>query len=198
VLQNGEWQRLSYSLSKIGKEENGMEHSAPDLFRQQFNQHYPSVRRKLIALIRDEAAAEDLAQETFLRLYRNPPDQPEAIGGWLHRVMTRLAYDYMDKKARERALTQKQEQNVLAQPQAIDSNEQQLIDKDEQERVRGWLDTLPERDKQMLLLRYEGYSYAEIAQQLQVRQPQVGTMLRRAGERLKRQALKSESAITQE
>lgn len=175
-----------------------MEHSAPDLFRQQFNQHYPSVRRKLIALIRDEAAAEDLAQETFLRLYRNPPDQPEAIGGWLHRVLTRLAYDYMDKKARERALTQKQEQNVLAQPQAIDSNEQQLIDKDEQERVRGWLDTLPERDKQMLLLRYEGYSYAEIAQQLQVRQPQVGTMLRRAGERLKRQALKSESTITQE
>ncbi|WP_139991282.1 sigma-70 family RNA polymerase sigma factor [Paenibacillus paridis] len=175
-----------------------MEHSAPDLFRQQFNQHYPSVRRKLIALIRDEAAAEDLAQETFLRLYRNPPDQPEAIGGWLHRVLTRLAYDYMDKKARERALTQKQEQNVLAQPQAIDSNEQQLIDKDEQERVRGWLDTLPERDKQMLLLRYEGYSYEEIAQQLQVRQPQVGTMLRRAGERLKRQALKSESAITHE
>lgn len=73
-----------------------MEHSAPDLFRQQFNQHYPSVRRKLFALIRDEAAAEDLAQETFLRLYRNPPDQPEAIGGWLHRVLTRLAYDYMD------------------------------------------------------------------------------------------------------
>ncbi|MGO4347551.1 sigma-70 family RNA polymerase sigma factor [Paenibacillus sp. MCAF9] len=175
-----------------------MEHSAPDLFRQQFNTHYPSVRRKLVALIRDEAAAEDLAQETFLRLYRNPPDQPEAIGGWLHRVLTRLAYDYMDKKARERALTQKQEQSILAQPQAVQSNEQQLIDKDEQERVRGWLDTLPERDKKMLLLRYEGYSYAEIAEQLQLRQPQVGTMLRRAGARLKRHAQKAEGALTHE
>ncbi|HTG68956.1 MAG TPA: sigma-70 family RNA polymerase sigma factor [Candidatus Udaeobacter sp.] len=175
-----------------------MEHSAPDLFRQQFNQHYQAVRRKLIALIRDEAAAEDLAQETFLRLYRNPPDQPEAIGGWLHRVLTRLAYDYMDKKARERNLTQKQEQTMLAQPQAAPSNEQQLIDKGEQEQVRGWLDSLPERDRQMLLLRYEGYSYAEIAEQLQVRQPQVGTMLRRAGERLKRQALKAEGAMSHE
>lgn len=175
-----------------------MEHSAPDLFRQQFNQHYPSVRRKLIALIRDEAAAEDLAQETFLRLYRNPPDQPEAIGGWLHRVLTRLAYDYMDTKARERSLTHKQEQSMLAQPQAVPSNEQQVIDKGEQDRVRGWLDSLPERDKQMLLLRYEGYSYAEIAEQLQVRQPQVGTMLRRAGERLKRQALKAGGAMSHE
>lgn len=175
-----------------------MEHSAPDLFRQQFNQHYQAVRRKLIALIRDEAAAEDLAQETFLRLYRNPPDQPEAIGGWLHRVLTRLAYDYMDKKARERNLTQKQEQSMLAQPQAVPSNEQQLIDKGEQEQVRGWLDSLPDRDKQMLLLRYEGYSYAEIAEKLQVRQPQVGTMLRRAGERLKRQALKAEGAMSHE
>ncbi|WP_054026755.1 sigma-70 family RNA polymerase sigma factor [Bacillus sp. FJAT-28004] len=175
-----------------------MEHSAPDLFRQQFNTHYPSVRRKLVALIRDEAAAEDLAQETFLRLYRNPPDQLEAIGGWLHRVLTRLAYDYMDKKARERALTQKQEQNILAHPQAVQSNEQQVIDKDEQERVRGWLDTLPERDKKMLLLRYEGYSYAEIAEQLELRQPQVGTMLRRAGARLKRHAHKTEGALSHE
>ncbi|WP_169089412.1 sigma-70 family RNA polymerase sigma factor [Paenibacillus sp. PL91] len=175
-----------------------MEHSAPDLFRQQFNQHYPSVRRKLIALIRDEAAAEDLAQETFLRLYRTPPDQPEAIGGWLQRVLTRLAYDYMDKKARERALTQKQEQSMLVQPQTIASGEEQIIDKDEQEQVRVWLDSLPERDKQMLLLRYEGYSYAEIAEQMQVRQPQVGTMLRRAGERLKRHALKAEGAMSNE
>ncbi|RCW44181.1 sigma-70 family RNA polymerase sigma factor [Paenibacillus prosopidis] len=175
-----------------------MEHSAPDLFRQQFNQHYPSVRRKLFALIRDEAAAEDLAQETFLRLYRNPPDQPEAIGGWLHRVLTRLAYDYMDKKARERAITQKQEQNIMAQPHAVQSNEQTVIALDERERVQGWLESLPERDKQMLLLRYEGYSYAEIAEQLQVRQPQVGTMLRRAGERLKRHALQAEGAMSHE
>ncbi|MGO4548552.1 sigma-70 family RNA polymerase sigma factor [Paenibacillus sp. 2TAB23] len=174
-----------------------MEHSAPELFREQFNQHYPTVRRKLLALIRDEAAAEDLAQETFLRLYRNPPDNPEAIGAWLHRVLTRLAYDYMDKKARERALNQKQEQSMLAEPQAMQSGEQQALDKDEQEQLRSWLDTLPERDKQMLLLRYEGYSYAEIAEQLQLRQPQVGTMLRRAGERLKRHAQHAESVYSQ-
>ncbi|WP_138755136.1 sigma-70 family RNA polymerase sigma factor [Paenibacillus sinopodophylli] len=173
-----------------------MEHSAPDMFRQQFNQHYPVVRRKLIALIRDEAAAEDLAQETFLRLYRNPPDQPEAIGAWLHRVLTRLAYDYMDKKARERALNQKQEQSMLSEPQAVQSGEQRAMDKDAEEQLLSWLNALPERDKQMLLLRYEGYSYAEIAEQLQLRQPQVGTMLRRAGERLRRQAGHTENVYS--
>lgn len=175
-----------------------MEQSAPDLFRQQFDRHYPSVRRKLIALVRDEAAAEDLAQEAFLRLYSNPPDQLDAVGGWLHRVLTRLAYDYMDKKARERALAQKQEQSMLAQPQSAESHEQAIIAQDDQEQLREWLDSLPERDKQMLLLRYEGYSYAEIAEQLQVRQPQVGMMLKRAGERLKRRALQAEAALPQE
>jgi RNA polymerase sigma factor (sigma-70 family) len=175
-----------------------LEHSAPDLFRQVFHQHYPSVRRKLVALVRDEAAAEDLAQEAFLRLYRNPPDQPGAIGAWLHRVLTRLAYDYMDKQARERALAQKQEQHLMAQPQAASSGEQEALRRDEQEQMRVWLDGLSERDRQLLLLRYEGYSYEEIASQLQVRQPQVGTMLKRAGERLKRQALQAEGAISHE
>ncbi len=175
-----------------------MEHSAPDLFRNVFEQHYPSVRRKLAALVRDEAAAEDLAQEAFLRLYRNPPDQPGSVGAWLHRVLTRLAYDYMEKKARERALAQRQEQHLLAQPLSASSGEQEALARDEQEQVRAWLEGLSERDRQLLTLRYEGYSYEEIAKQLQVRQPQVGTMLKRAGERLKRRALQAEGAMRHE
>lgn len=67
------------------------------------------MRRKLAALVRDESAADDLAQEVFLRLYRNPPDDPEALGAWLHRVLTRIGYDYLNKQVRERRLINKQE-----------------------------------------------------------------------------------------
>ncbi|MUT67811.1 sigma-70 family RNA polymerase sigma factor [Paenibacillus sp. NEAU-GSW1] len=165
------------------------------MFRQLFDQHYPSVRRKLIALVRDEAAADDIAQEVFLKLYRNPPEQLEAVGAWLHRVLTRQAYDYMDKKARERALIQKSERQMMAEPQAYQSNEQTVIDKDEQEQVQQLLELLPERDRKLLLLRYSGYSYSEIADKLKLQKPQVGTMLKRAGDRFKRQALQTEGAV---
>jgi DNA-directed RNA polymerase specialized sigma24 family protein len=46
--------------------------------------------------------------------------------------------------------------------------------------VREALDGLTLRDRQMLLLRHEGYSYREIAQALGVPETGVGTMLVRA------------------
>ncbi|WP_308862207.1 sigma factor [Paenibacillus radicis (ex Xue et al. 2023)] len=77
-----------------------MEIPETKLFQELFYTHYPTVRRKLIALVRDEAAAEDLAQEVFLRLYRNPPDDLNVVGAWLHRVLTRIGYDHLNKKSR--------------------------------------------------------------------------------------------------
>jgi RNA polymerase sigma factor (sigma-70 family) len=165
-----------------------LQHPTTEFFKEVFYTHYPSVRRKLIALVRDETIAEDLAQEVFLRLYRNPPDEPKVIGAWLHRVLTRIAYDYLNKQVRERKLQEKQEQYMQASEQVSVSNEQEFIRQLDQEEVRDWLEQLPERDRKVLMLRYSGYSYAEIAEQLQVNQPLVGTLLHRATAKLKRYA----------
>ncbi|MFC4777107.1 sigma-70 family RNA polymerase sigma factor [Paenibacillus sp. GCM10023252] len=173
-----------------------METSAPNLFRECYETHYPSVRRKLIAIVKDEAAAEDLAQEVFLKLYRNPPDEFGAVGAWLHRVLTRMAYDHIDKKTRERALAERQGLQIQTEQGSSASNEELLIQQEDRQQVQGWLDALPERDRKLLMLRYEGCSYAEIAEKMQVRLPQVGTMLRRAGERFKRQAVSGKHGIT--
>ncbi|MNB77781.1 ECF RNA polymerase sigma factor SigE [compost metagenome] len=158
-----------------------------DTFKQVFYTHYPVVRRKLAALVRDETAADDLAQEVFLKLYRNPPDDPQALGAWLHRVLTRTGYDYLNKKARERLLQTRQEIffNAEASPP---SGEEAVLSKMEQEDVRQWLEELPDRDRQALLLRHSGYSYAEIAGKLGVKPPVVGTLLNRATQKLKQQA----------
>jgi RNA polymerase sigma factor (sigma-70 family) len=165
-----------------------MEYDTPELFRELFHKHYPAVRRKLVALIRDEAAADDLAQEVFLRLYRNPPEELDALGAWLHRVLTRIGYDYLSKKVRERALIEKQERLGDAVEQESISNEQLMMKQLDQEQVQEWLRQLSERDRKVLMLRYSGYSYEEIAGQLEVRLPLVGTLLQRATTRLKRQA----------
>lgn len=161
-----------------------------DIFKTIFYEHYPVVRRKLAALVRDNTAADDLAQDVFLRLYRNPPDDPGALGAWLHRVLTRVGYDYLNKVARERRLQNKQE--LLYDTEASPpTGEEAVLAKLEQEDVRAWLDSLPERDRQALLLRYSGYSYAEIAGELGVRPPVVGTLLSRATLKLRAQAAES-------
>ncbi|WP_199616116.1 sigma-70 family RNA polymerase sigma factor [Paenibacillus alkalitolerans] len=159
-----------------------------DTFKDIFYKHYPSVVRKLTLLVQDEGVAEDLAQEVFLRLYRNPPNELEAVGAWLHRVLTRVGYDYLNKRTRERALIQKQEQLVIGDENRALSNEDVTLRKMEQKEVRDWLDQLPERDRRLLMLKYSGYSYNEIAEKLRVRRPLVGTMLLRATEKLRKQA----------
>ncbi|MBP2000977.1 RNA polymerase sigma factor (sigma-70 family) [Paenibacillus shirakamiensis] len=163
-------------------------------FKHIFYEHYPIVLRKLTALLRDENVAEDIAQETFLKLYRQPPDHMEAIGAWLHRVSTRLAYDYMGSASRQRKLVDRQEQEMPKEGAATPSSEDEIIRRLDQAEVREWLEQLPERDRRVLLLRYSGYSYAEIAAELEIRTPVVGTLLARATQRLRKCAVDSASS----
>jgi len=158
-----------------------------DAFRAVFLEYYPGVRRKLIAMVKDEATAEDLAQEVFLRLYRNPPDDPRVIGAWLHRVLTRIAYDNTDRLVRQRKLQEKQEQ-YFDREKTWESGEEALVRSEDRQQINELLGELPERDRQALMLRYSGYSYAEIAEEIRVSPPRVGSLLNRAAEKLRKRA----------
>ncbi|WP_438448138.1 sigma-70 family RNA polymerase sigma factor [Gorillibacterium sp. sgz5001074] len=159
----------------------------PELFQRLFREHYPGVARKLYALTGDYAAAEDLAQEVFLRLYRSPPDRLEAVGAWLHRVLTRVGYDYIRQRASGRALLEKESARLAAWTESsAPSGETEVIREWEKDVVRRVLRKLSDRDRTALLLREEGYSYEEIAHRLEVNPKIVGTLLARAEERLKK------------
>ncbi len=159
----------------------------PELFQRLFREHYPAVARKLYALTGDYAAAEDLAQEVFLRLYRNPPDRLEAVGAWLHRVLTRVGYDYLRQRSSNKALLEKETARIAAWSEGTaSSGETEVIREWEKEVVRRVLQKLSDRDRTALLLREEGYSYEEIACRLEVNPKIVGTLLARAEERLKK------------
>lgn len=160
----------------------------PELFQRLFREHYPVVARKLYVLTGDYAAAEDLAQEVFLRLYRSPPDRLEAVGAWLHRVLTRVGYDYMRQRSSGKALLEKETARVAVWSEgAAPSGETQVIREWEIGVVRRVLQKLSDRDRNALLLREEGYSYEEIALRLGVNPKIVGSLLARAEERLKKQ-----------
>ncbi|RAV23291.1 sigma-70 family RNA polymerase sigma factor [Paenibacillus contaminans] len=166
-----------------------MEESAqvPELFQRLFREHYPEVARKLYSLTGDYAAAEDLAQEVFLRLYRSPPDRLEAVGAWLHRVLTRVGYDYLRHRSSGKALLEKETARVAAWSEgAAPSGEAEVIREWEIDIVRRVLQKLSDRDRNALLLREEGYSYEEIARRLEINPKIVGTLLARAEERMKK------------
>ena len=58
-----------------------------------YAEYEPSLRRRLTAFVRDEATAQDLTQETFVRLLAEVRADrvPENMGGWLWRVGHNLA-----------------------------------------------------------------------------------------------------------
>jgi RNA polymerase sigma-70 factor (ECF subfamily) len=124
----------------------------------------------------DQAA--DLAQEAFLRLYRrgSMPENPEA---WLVTVATNLFRNTRSTRARRlRLLPAARSEVALSDPPP--SPARVLEEESAPGRVRRALDQLDERDRRLLLLRSEGYSYREIAIALELTESSVGTLLARA------------------
>jgi RNA polymerase sigma factor (sigma-70 family) len=164
-------------------------------FQAVFREHYAGVVRKLMLLVGDQAAAEDLAQEVFLKLYRSPPDDLQRVGAWLHRVLTTTAYDYLRQANRRRLLQEKEQVRAVASGQTAPSNEDVVLHNWEKELVKRALAKLSERDREALLLRQQGYSYEEIADRIGVKPAIVGSLLSRAEDRLKRHYFSEEGIV---
>lgn len=155
-----------------------MDESFSDRFVELFHAHFPRLFRYLDRLSGDPDLAADLAQDAFARLYArgSSPDFPEA---WLITVGTNLLRNARSKVTRHaRLLTAARGAELVADPDPSPS--QAVESREVQHRVRAVLDSLPVRDRRMLLLRAEGYGYRAIAGALELKESSVGTLLARA------------------
>ena len=153
-----------------------------------FLTHYQPIFRLLYRIAGTREEAEDLAQETFLRLHRSPElwkGTREESGGhnvraWLYRVATNLAYNMLRSQQRRT----RREDVVLGQTLSAGSSEPDPVEaaerEDERAAVRHALAALPERQAQLLLMRHAGLSYRELAEALGIAPGSVGTSLVRA------------------
>ena len=76
----------------------------PAAFNELFDRFAGQVRRRLLGIVRNEAAAEDLVQEVFLRLWIKA-EQWKGSGSlrsWLLRMATNLALNYLRSTKRQR------------------------------------------------------------------------------------------------
>lgn len=150
-------------------------------FQELFARFYPGICRQLTAILGDPATAEDLAQETFLKLYCTPPREMVNIGGWLHKVAVNLAYKHLRREGNRR----RRERDILNDPSTGVDDGPSLTRLQEIREVRETLSTLSPRDRLCLVLRFSGYSYREIAGFIGVDARSVGTILARARARFR-------------
>lgn len=156
-----------------------------------FTQFYPQLFRYLQRLTGDADAAEDAAQEAFVRLTRQSLPEEEAKP-WLFTVGTNLVRDRARKAERHRRL--EPQVPVAAAPDLPDRSVER---KERIAMVRAALAQLSERDRTMLLMREEGFRYGEIAGAVDVAPGSVGTLLARAARRFEKTftALRAEETI---
>lgn len=137
----------------------------------------------LIRLTGSSSIGEDLAQEAFLKLYDQAPSELSNARAWLYRVATNLAYNHL----RREKIKTRQEGIFMDQSALAFQLEDPAIRSSERILVRDALDTLAWRDRTCLIMKFSGYSYAEIAEALGVEKSSVGTILVRAQEKFRRE-----------
>jgi RNA polymerase sigma-70 factor (ECF subfamily) len=147
-------------------------------FRVLFEARFPALFRYLDRLSGDPALAADLAQETFVRLY-DRGEVPDDVRAWLVSVATNLFRDERRRSDRRLRLLRRRTPDVTM-GDASPSPDDHVLRTERRDAVRAALDGMPERDRELLLLRFEGYSYRELALALDLVESSVGTLLTRA------------------
>ena len=158
----------------------------PGDFNTSYEKYYKIVFRHCAYLTGDVQAAEDIAQEAFIKLYHSPPSHGNT-GAWLSRVATNLAYNYIRDQKTRRNKEPMIEENT---PSNVISIEELAIKDSEVRLTRKILNSLNHRDRICLLLKFSGYKYNEIAEIAGIEKASVGKILSRAQEKFKELYLK--------
>ncbi|WP_051162961.1 RNA polymerase sigma factor SigE [Nocardia brevicatena] len=148
-------------------------------------EHADRVYRLAYRLSGDPQDAEDLTQETFIRVFRSLSNyQPGTFEGWLHRITTNLFLDMVRRRSRIRmeALPEDYERVAADGPGPEQVFHDARLDPD----LQSALDSLaPEFRAAVVLCDIEGLSYEEIGATLGVKLGTVRSRIHRGRQALR-------------
>jgi RNA polymerase sigma-70 factor, ECF subfamily len=155
--------------------------------------HRRPVVRYLTRMTGNQAVAEELAQEVFLRVYRARDGyEPTAkFTTWLYRIATRLALNSIRDRKPERRVHSLDDAGLEDAPklEAVDgraTREQEMLEAAGLAVVRRAVAELPEKQRAAVLMhKYEELDYQQIAGALDCSVSAVKSLLFRAYERLR-------------
>lgn len=158
-------------------------------------------RRPLVSFMyrmaRNAAAAEDLAQEVFLRVYRSRESYQASakFTTWLYRIATNLAVNYARDTRHQRpeatvSLDEPDDETgtTLDLPDRTLTAEQAMLRRERLLAIRGKVEALPERQRLAVIMhKYQQMDYREIAEVLKLSESATKSLLFRAYETLREQ-----------
>ncbi len=144
----------------------------------------------MFRMVRNQAVAEELAQEVFLRVYRSRQSyRAEArFSTWLYRIATNLAVNHARDTKQERSAStvylDATDAETGTSPDVADSHlsvEQNLLQQERMRQIRAHVLALPERQKMAVLMhKYQELNYKEIGDVLKLSESATKSLLFRA------------------
>jgi len=158
-------------------------------------------RRPLVSFMyrmaRNSAAAEDLAQEVFLRVYRSRASYEASakFTTWLYRIATNLAVNHARDTRHERpevtvSIDEPDEESgtTLELPDASLTAEQAIVRRERMMAIRAKVEALPEQQRLAVIMhKYQQMDYKQIAAVLKRSESATKSLLFRAYETLREQ-----------
>ncbi|MFP2912274.1 RNA polymerase sigma factor [Pyxidicoccus sp. 3LFB2] len=146
-----------------------------------YQAYFPRIREKCGRMLKNPGDAEDVAQETFVRLWqaRLQDAAPAQVMAWVYRTSTRLA---VDRLRRLRAAAEHPSDETLERMATAVSLEREIAGRDALARL---MDQVPADELEVIFLhRLDRLTQPELAEVLQVSERTVRRLLRRFDERL--------------
>ena len=151
-----------------------------------------TVYNLALRMVGDRDDAFDMTQEAFIKAYGSLSSfrGDSKFSVWIYRIATNVCLDFLRSKSRKQqvSLTVSDDDDEDAQldiPDPSSTPEQQLIKKISMQSVEEGLKTLPDKQRQILVMReLGGMSYAEIGKALSLEEGTVKSRIFRARKRL--------------
>lgn len=164
----------------------------PGSFALLLKKHRGPVVHFLYRMVQNQAVADELGQEVFLRVYRSRASyEPTAkFTTWLFRIATHLALNWIrdgrNEKLHESLDEQTSDGLTMQVPDRSKTIEQEMVYQAQLSEVRQAIERLPSKQRAAVLMhKYEELEYAQIAAVLSCTESAVKSLLFRAYESLR-------------
>jgi RNA polymerase sigma-70 factor, ECF subfamily len=157
------------------------------LVLQFYDREHLALRRYLVFSGSDDATAEEIVQETFLKLHGHLSRNGERsnLRGWIYRVAHNLALNERTSVRRRRSQPIEECQCEDRFVSSDGSPEAQFLQNEREAQVQRAMRKLSEAQCECLLLRTQGLKYREIAEVLEISVASVGENVQRGLEKLR-------------
>ncbi len=151
-----------------------------------YDQYYGPVRKFILAYVKDEWVADDLIQETFIKVQKSldAVKNPSKISAWIFRVAYNRCHDHFRQSKRSSLKERTIQQNIVTFEEALVQKE--LEQQQMGECVQDKMDLLPPDYRTVLILSdIMAFSRREIAEILDISVSNVKVRLHRARKKFK-------------